>query len=91
MAIRNMTYQHREFQSRLRDAERLRLYAQSTVSDHRAMSASLAEAESSSRCWEKEAIEGVKKVARVEAERDAPRYKASMAHIDAVEAGSART
>ena len=63
MAIRNMTYQHQEFQTRLRDAERLRLYTQSTVSDHRALSASLAEAESSSRRWENEAKESVEKVA----------------------------
>ena len=48
MAIRNMTYQHREFQSRLRDVERLWLYAQSAVSYHSALSASLAEAESRS-------------------------------------------
>ena len=57
-----MTYQHREFQSQLRDAERLRLYAQSAVSDHKALSASLAEEESRSLCWEKEAKEGVEKV-----------------------------
>ena len=66
-----MTYQHREFQSRLRDAERLRLYAQSVFSDHRALSASLAETELSSRCWESEAKESIKKVARAEVERDA--------------------
>ena len=44
MAIWNMTYQHREFQSKLRDAERLRLYAQSVLSDHSALSDNLAEA-----------------------------------------------
>ena len=55
------------------------------------MSASLAEAESRSRCWEKEAIEGVKKVARAEVERDAPCYEASIACMDAAAAGSART
>ena len=38
------------FQSRLRDVKRLRLYAQSTNTDHNALSASLAEAESKSRC-----------------------------------------
>ena len=58
-----MTYQHREFQSRLRDAERLRLYAKSVVSDHRALSIFLAEAESSSRRWEKEAKEGFENLA----------------------------
>ena len=67
-----MTYQHREFQSRLRDAERLQLYAQSVVSDHRALSASLVEAELSSRHWEKEAKEGVEKMAHAEAESSIP-------------------
>ena len=65
-AIRNMTYQHQEFQTRLRDVERLWLYAQSVVSDHRALSASLDEAESSSRRWENEAKESVEKIARAE-------------------------
>ena len=86
-----MTYQHQEFQSRLRDAERLRLYTQLVISDHRAMSTSLAEAKSSSQRWEKEAKEGVEKVARAEAERDASRYEASMARMDAEVTGSART
>ena len=90
MAIQNLTYQHREFQSQLRDAERLRLYAQSTVSDHRALSASLAETESRSRWWEKEAKEGVEKVAQAKAEIDASRHKASMARMDADAARSAR-
>ena len=54
------------------------------------MSASLAEVESSSQCWEKEAKEGVEKVARAEAERDAARHEASMARMDADAAGSAR-
>ena len=85
-----MTYQHREFQSKLRDAERLRLYAQSAVSDHSALSAALAEADSRSQCWEKKAKEGVEKVARAEAERDVARHEASMACMDADAAGSAR-
>ena len=85
-----MTYQHREFQYRLRDTKRLQLYAQSTVSYHKVLSASLAEAESRSRRWEKEAKEGVKKVARAEAKRDASHHEASMARMDADAAGSAR-
>ena len=56
-----------------------------------ALSASLAEMESRSRCWEKEAKEGVEKVARVEAERNAALHEASMARMDADAAGSART
>ena len=85
-----MTYQHLEFQSRLRDAERPRLFAQSAVSDHSALSASLVEAELRSQRWEKEAKESVEKVARAEVERDAAHHEASMARIDANAAGSAK-
>ena len=85
-----MTYQHREFQSRLRHAERLRLYAQSTVFYHSELSASLVEVESRSQCWEKEAKESVEKVARDEVERDVAHHEASMARMDADASGSAR-
>ena len=88
--IRNMTYQHREFQSRLRDAERLRFYAQSVVFYHRVLSASLADAKSSSRRWENEAKESAEKMARAEAERDTASHDASMARMDANAVGSAR-
>ena len=85
-----MTYQHREFQSRLRDAKRLRLYAQSTVSNHGVLRASLAEVESRSQCWEKEAKEGVEKVALAEAEIDAACHEALSACMDAYAVRSAR-
>ena len=39
--------------------EEVAALCQSIVSDHRALSASLAEAESSSRCWENEAKGGL--------------------------------
>ena len=51
------------------------------------MNASLAKVESSSRRWKKEAKEGVEKVARAEAERDAAGHEASMVHMDAVMEG----
>ena len=86
-----MTYQHREFQSRLRDVKRLQLYAQSAVSDHSALSASVAKAESRSKRWEKEAKEGVKKAARAKVERDSARHEASMAHMDVDAGRSARS
>ena len=70
--------------------ERLRLYAQSTVSNHRAKSVFLAEAKSGSQRWEMEAKEGVEKMVRAEAERDAARHEALMARMDANAAGSAR-
>ena len=88
--MRNMAYQHQQFQTRLRDAERLRLYALLVVSNQRALSASLYEAESSSRRWENEAKGSVERIARVEAERDAARHDASMACMDVDVAGSAR-
>ena len=68
----------------------MRLYAQSIVSDHKALSASLAEAESSSRRWENEAKESVEKMARADVERDTARHDASMARMDADAAGNAR-
>ena len=85
-----MTYQHQEFQTRLRDAERLRLYAQLVVSDHRALSTSIAEAGSSSRHWENEAKGSLEKMARAEAERDAACHDALMARMDAEAVGNAR-
>ena len=54
------------------------------------MSTCLGEAESSSRCWDKEAKEGIEKVAQTEVERDVSLYEASMAHMDAPAARSAR-
>ena len=54
------------------------------------LSASLAEVESRSQRWEKEAKESVEKVARVEAERDAAHHEASMARMDAYAVGSAK-
>ena len=65
-----MTYQHQKFQTRLRDAKRLRLYAQSIVSDHKVLSVSLVKAESSSRRWGNEARRSVERMARAKAERD---------------------
>ena len=46
--------------------------------------------ESGSPCWEKEAKENVEKVARAEVEKEAARYEASMACMDADAAGSAK-
>ena len=79
-----MSYQHREFHARMRDAERLRLYAQSIIFYHRVLlSTSLAEAKSSSRRWENEARGSVERMARVETERDAAHHDALMARMDA--------
>ena len=85
-----MAYQHREFRSRLGDAERLRLYAQSTISDQKALSASLMEVEASSRRWELEAKEAFERAIQAEAERDVARHGVSMARLDAEAVGRAR-
>ena len=50
-----MARQHRELHIRLDDAEKLRLYAQSTVSKHQALDASLVKAKARSKHWEREA------------------------------------
>ena len=65
-----MARQHREFQSRLDDAGKLRFYAQSTTSHHQSLTASLAKAESTFEQWEKEAKDGVTSVVLAEIERD---------------------
>ena len=54
------------------------------------MSASLAEAESSSQRWENEAKESVEKMAQAKAERDTARHDALMARMNANAAGNAR-
>ena len=54
------------------------------------LSASLTKAESSSKRWENEARGSVERMARAEAERDAARHDALMAHMDADAAGSVR-
>ena len=60
--IWNMVRQYREFQSRLNDAERLRLYAQSAVSKHQALNASLAKAESKVKYRRQEAKDGARRL-----------------------------
>ena len=72
------------------DAKRLRLYAQSVVSAQKVLSASLMDAESSSRRWEPEAKEAVERAAQAEAERDAARHEVSMAQLEAEATRSAQ-
>ena len=75
-----MAFQHQEFWTRLREAERLRLYALSTFSDKKALSASLMEAKSKSRRLELEVREAVERAANAKAERDVARHEVEMAH-----------
>ena len=56
-----MAHQHRKAHLRLEDAEKLRLYAQSTVSKHHALDNSLVKTKARSKHWEREAKAGVGK------------------------------
>ena len=85
-----MAFQHREFKTWLRDAERLRLYAQSAFSDQKALSASLMEAESNSRRWESEAKEAIERAIRAEVERDVACHEVAMARLETEAASSAQ-
>ena len=85
-----MAFQHREFQTRLRDTKRLRIYAQSAFPDQKALSASLMEAESNSRCWESEVREAVERAVHAESKRDVAHHEVAMARLEIEEAGSTR-
>ena len=76
-----MALQHHEFELRLRDAKRLRLYVQSGMAEPETQSASLKEAKLTCRCLELEAKESTKRAAQAEAERDAARHEAAMAKL----------
>ena len=75
-AIWNMARHHKEFHAPLDNVEKLRLYAQSTVSKHQALNVSLAKARFWSKHWEQEAKAGVKKAAGEEKERDKAKKEA---------------
>ena len=85
-----MALQHHEFQLRLRDAKKLRLYVQSGLSDQESLDASLKEAQLSAQRWELEAREDVDRAARAEVERDVARHEVVMARLETDEASSAR-
>ena len=85
-----MAFQHQEFRTRLREAERLRLYAQSVFSDKKALSAALIEAKSKSRRLELEAREAAERVTRVEAERDVACHELAMVRLEIDVAGKAQ-
>ena len=85
-----MAFQYQEFQTRLREAERLRLYAQSAFSDKKALSASLMEADSKLRRLELEAREVVERAAHAEVERDVACHEVVMARLKIDAVGSAR-
>ena len=76
-----MALQHHEFELRLRDAERLRLYIPSGMAEWEMQSASLKEAKLACPRLELEAKESTERAARAEAERDAARHEAAMAKL----------
>ena len=76
-----MALQHHEFELRLRDAERLRLFVQTGMAEREMHSASLKKAELACHLLELEAREFVERAARAEAERDTTRHEAAMAKL----------
>ena len=85
-----MTFQHQEFRTWLREAEKLRLYAQSVFSDRKALRAALMEAESKSRRLELEAREAAEMETRAKAKRDVARHELAMTRLEIDAIGSAR-
>ena len=85
-----MALQHHEFELRLRDAERLRLYVQEGMAEREMHSASLKQAELACRRLELEAKESAERAARAEAERDVVLHKAAMAKLSSEGALSTR-
>ena len=88
--ILNMAHQHREFQSRLDDAEKLQLYAHSTVSNHQALNASLTNVKSKSKHWEREAKASEERIAQMEKERGEAKHEAKVARFAAIMVGDAK-
>ena len=80
-AVRNMALQHHEFELRLRDAERLRLYVRAGMVEREMRSATLKKAELACRRLEMEARESAERAARSEAERDTACHEAAMAKL----------
>ena len=77
-----MALQYHEFEFRLRDAKRLRLYVQSGMAEREMQSALLKKAELACRRLELEVKESAERVALTEAERDAACHEAAMAKLE---------
>ena len=80
-AVRNMALQHHEFELRLRDAKRLRLFVQASMAEREMRGASLKKAELECRRLELEAKESADRAARAEVERDTALHEAAMARL----------
>ena len=81
-AVPNIALQHHEFELRLRDVERLRLFVQAGMAERQMQSASLKIAKLACRCLELEARESAERAAQAESERDAACHEASMAKLE---------
>ena len=80
-AVRNMALQHHEFELRLRDAERLRLYVQAVMAEREMQSTSLKKAELACRRLELEARESAERAARAADQRDVACHEVTMAKL----------
>ena len=76
-----MALQHHEFELRLRDAERLRLFVQASMEEQEMRDASLKKAELECRHLELEAKESAERAARAEAKRETALHEAAMAKL----------
>ena len=85
-----MALQYHEFELKIRDAKRLRLYVQAGMAEWEMQSASLKKAELACRRLELEAKESAERAALAEAERDTTCHEAAMAKLATEEAVNAR-
>ena len=76
-----MALQYYEFELRLRDVKRLRLYVKAGMAEWEMQSASLKKVELACRRLELEVKESVERAARDEAERDVACHEAVMAKL----------
>ena len=79
-----MACQHRELYHRLKDAEKLRLYARSFASKHHALEDSLGKAKAKSKHWERKAKVVIERAIATEKERDEAKEEAQVAWLVAV-------
>ena len=68
----------------------MRLYAQSAISKHHDLNASLAKAKSKLKHWEREAKVGAENIQRAEKERDKAKQEAKVARLTVVAAGDVK-
>ena len=76
-----MALQHHEFELRLRDVERLRMFVQAGMAEREMQIASLKQVELTCHRLELEIRESSERAAQVEAERDTAHHEAAMAKL----------